>query len=173
MGELALGFPEIQWLVPEGVMKVIADMNVPEIASRSLHLFAAIMAVGGAIFIRRILNPNVRRSLTADGDQNFIDTLVRRCSILVYVSILVIVITGFWNMAITLSQHAGQTKYHMIFGIKVILAIVLMTLAIILASTKAAKDDGRKRRSWAIPLSIVIAATIVLLSNILKQFPDI
>lgn len=151
---------------------MIAELNVPEIASRSLHLFAAIMAVGGAIFIRRVVNPAIRESLTTDGDESFVNTLLRRCSILVYVSIVVVIITGFWNMTMTLPGHQGQSTYHVLFGIKLILAVVLLFLTVLLAGSKPLAAHVRTGGSWWIAASILVAIGIVVVSSILKQFPD-
>lgn len=150
----------------------MAELNVPEIASRSLHLFAAIMAVGAAIFIRRVLNPAVKESLTTDGDESFVNSLLRRCSILVYVSIIAVIATGFWNMTMTLPEHHGQPQYHILFGVKLILAIVLLFITVLLAGSKPLAARVRKGGSWWIAASILIAIAIVIVSSILKQFPD-
>jgi uncharacterized membrane protein len=151
---------------------VIAELNVPEIASRSLHLFAAIMAVGGAIFIRRVVSPAIKESLTTDGDDSFVNTLLRRCSILVYISVFLVIVTGFWNMTITLAEHRDQANYLILFAVKLILAVVLLLITVVLAGSRPLAARVRKGGSWWIAISILIAIAIVIVSSILKQFPD-
>jgi len=117
------------------------------VLSRALHILGAVIIGGGLFYIRTILSPS-------GVDACFADRRVTWARWVGFASFLLIA-SGLFNFWVIFSQSKAEggtplpPTYHMLFGIKTLLALVVMFVAAILAGRTSAADRARgKMRFW-------------------------
>ncbi len=153
-------------------LDMLAEMEVPVIVSRWFHLVAVITAIGGTVFLRMVLHPSATSSLSPESHETLRAVLVRRWARVVHVCILFIILSGIYNAIVMFPKHSGQPLYHAVFGVKVLLALVLFFIATAVTGRNPAFAAVRAKGPMWMAVNIVLAAVIVLLSNILKDIPS-
>lgn len=152
---------------------MLAELSVPVIISRWLHIAAAIIAVGGLVFLRMVLHPAARTTLDETAHLKLREAVIGRWARVVHVCIAFLILSGIYNAVIMFPRHPGQPLYHSLFGLKVLLALVLFFLAIALTGRSEALAAIRRNSPWWMTVNIILAAAVVLLSNILKNIPAV
>ncbi|GMV91503.1 MAG: hypothetical protein AMXMBFR82_12810 [Candidatus Hydrogenedentota bacterium] len=147
-------------------------MSTVVLLMRWAHILAAVTAVGGVLFIRFVLMPSASAVLDDETHQKLRAAIMKRWQHIVHTCILLFLVSGLYNyLAVTRFLHDNQPAYHMIFGIKFLLAIVIFALALGLTSTKGwAKVFREKSKMWTTLLA-VLAITVVALSGVLRNLP--
>jgi len=142
------------------------------IIMRWLHIFAAIIAVGGIIFQRFVLMPAANAALGDDIHDQLRAKVVGRWQKFVHVCILLFLVSGFYNyLVLTAPMHEGQSLYHALFGVKFLLALVVFLLAIVLTSRQGYAERFRKNAKLWLGLLALLAIIIVLISGVMKNIP--
>ena len=141
------------------------------ILSRWAHVLSFIILIGGTIFIRFVLMPTAKEILDDETHKKLREAIVKRWRKLVHACIGLLIISGIYNMTLTFPNHSGDSTYHMLFGIKFLLAFVAFFFAIKLTSSK---ESGIKMRNngkvWLLVL-LSMTVGIVLISGVLKNLP--
>ncbi|MCC6591129.1 MAG: hypothetical protein IT168_30870 [Bryobacterales bacterium] len=115
------------------------------IVSRFVHVTSAIVLLGGAIFARTVRQAN----------------LMRKFGGLAVTAAVAIVLSGLYNL---LTKVNTPKPYHMVFGIKFLLALHVLAVGVMAAK---ANVDEQKRQRWLTSVSISGLA-IALLSAYLR-----
>src|SRR5262245_12217353 len=119
------------------------------LVSRILHILGAIILVGGFFYIRSVVSPVDAPPGTAPVDQLFGG---RRAAWAKWVGIAtaLLLITGFYNYVMIIKQNERlASSYHMVAGMKMLLAAVVFLLAAFLAGRTAVADAMRQKwRTW-------------------------
>ncbi len=131
-----------------------------------LHILSAVILVGGLFYIRTILSP-------AGADACFAD---RRSVWAKWVGIatLFLLVTGFYNFFIIIGQSKAEggvklpPTYHMLFGVKFLLAMMVMFIAAILAGKTEAADRFRGQMGKWLNIAWLAAVAIIVLAAILR-----
>lgn len=140
------------------------------LASRWLHLAAAIIAIGGAAFMRFALIPAANASLSDSEHQKLREALRARWAKLVMICIAVLLITGFYNFfMLALPPKVQAIPYHPIFGAKILAAFVVFFIASALVGRSPGLDKMRAQRAKWLSRLLFLAGLIVLLSGALMQ----
>ena len=150
-------------------LSLLAEINsefVIQLISRVLHILSAIILVGGLFYIRTILSP-------AGVDACFAD---RRGVWAKWVGMAsaFLIITGLYNLMKILGQAKADgvelpPTYHMLFGIKFLLALLVMFLVAILAGRTPLADRFRSQlRKW-LNIGWLAALAIVVLAAVLRS----
>lgn len=154
---------------------MLAQLEPSVLISRWLHFAAFIVAVGGTIFIRLLLIPALRALQPGDAGQPLRDTLFRRWGHVLHTSIAVLLLTGIYNAFVQFPRHQPVPSqvplYHVLFGVKMLLVFALFFIAIAVTGRSRTFEAVRRHRPAWLTVSIVLAAAIVLLSNLLKLLP--
>ncbi len=147
-------------------------MSMLILVMRWAHILAAVTAVGGVLFIRFVLMPSAAAVLDEETHQKLRAAIMKRWQHIVHTCILLFLVSGLYNyLAVTRFLHDDQPAYHMIFGIKFLLAIVIFALALGLTSTKGwAKVFQEKPKMWTTLLA-VLAIAVIALSGVLRNLP--
>ncbi|MEQ8210466.1 MAG: hypothetical protein RH917_11595 [Lacipirellulaceae bacterium] len=145
-------------------MPTVDAMYVVGIASRVLHILGAIILAGGLFYMKAVLSPKGPDACFAD----------RRGIWAKWVGIasFLLIATGLYNFfAINSGVKADGGKlpstYHMLFGIKFLLALFVMFIGSILAGRTEAADKFRAAMpkwlslGWAAILAIVVIAAVM------------
>ncbi|MDZ4859681.1 MAG: hypothetical protein SGI88_11930 [Candidatus Hydrogenedentes bacterium] len=150
-----------------------SDQILPLIM-RWAHIFAAIIALGGVIFLRFVLLPSAKETLDEETHAKLRTAITKRWMMFVHTCILLFLISGFYNyLAITRFIHDDQPLYHALFGVKFLLAIVVFALAIALTSLKPWSAKLRANARLWLSVLIALAVIIVLMSGVMRALPTV
>ena len=142
------------------------------IIMRWLHIFSAIIAVGGSVFIRFVMIPVAASVLSAEEFVALREKVVGRWRMFVHTCILFLLISGFYNyLVLSLPNHHGQPLYHALFGIKFLLALSVFILAIMVTSSNPYGSSLRDKGKTWLGLLVALMVVIVLISGVLKNLP--
>ena len=146
------------------------DLVLP-LTMRWIHMLSALTLVGGSVFLWLVYLPISSGILNEEERTRIREPLMRRWKLLAHPTIVLFLVSGFYTyIAVTRFQHEGQAIYHMAFGIKFLVAMVVFALLIILTSTMEWSVKLRDHRGlwWAFMTSI---AVVVLLAGLMRVLP--
>ena len=149
-------------------------ISIVALCMRWAHILSAIVALGGSIFIRFVLMPSAQSVLDEKTHGELRNAVTRRWMKFVHTCILLFLISGFFNyLVITRHDHQGQAIYHMLFGIKFLLALVVFALAVALTSLKNWSASIRANAKMWLGLLIALAVVIVCISGYMRALPKV
>jgi len=148
------------------------EIDPVTILVRWLHIAAAIVAAGGAIFARFVAAPALE-SLPADLRSSMHEEMRKRFVGLVMASIAVLLLTGFYNyLRQEMPAHRGQGGYHGLMGAKILLAMGVFFLASALVGRSPALEWVRAKRKLYLGINVLLAMMVVALGAVLRAIPD-
>jgi uncharacterized membrane protein len=148
----------------------VQSIDIPLLLSRWLHLFAAIVAVGGAAYARWALLPAARESLDDAARERFHEGVRRRWRLVLFSCITVLLLTGALNFVmLAMPPKVKPMPYHGIFGIKFFLAMFIFYIASALVGRNPRLEAMRQKRATWLNALLGLAALVVLLSGVLSQ----
>ncbi len=119
------------------------------VIAKFLHVMSAAIAFGGVAFVLWALMPSAGR-IDSEASGKLMESVTVRFSRMIWIAIALLIITGIW-MIIVVMTAVPSPLYHSILGIKIILAIVIFTIAIALTLPgKAFQSMKQNRRRWMI-----------------------
>lgn len=136
--------------------------------SRCLHVLGAIALFGGAIFMRYVLMP--ASSALSDQEQDALKKgITKRWKPFVHGGITVLFLSGLYNYLIVAAPlHNGDGKYHMLMGIKILLAMLVFFIASVLPGRIPALESMRRNAKLWLGVSILCSTIIVVIAGVLK-----
>lgn len=140
---------------------------------RWMHILAAIAAVGGVIFFRFALLP-ASETLNQEQRLTLLAALRSRWAMIVHLCIAALVVSGIVNFLLLNSASktwpGGLPKpYHMVFGIKVLLALGMFFISSALAGRSPALEKVRANARFWLTVNLILALLIVGLSGVLRM----
>jgi len=146
------------------------DEAIPAI-SRIVHVGTAIVLIGGSAFMRFVLMPAAEG--LADEDHEALKArLMRRWKFVVHGGIALLLASGLYNyLAVAMKLHptgGAHATYHMLIGIKILLALVLFVMAAALVGRAAVFEGLRANAHRTLVIMLVIASAIVAVSGYLR-----
>ena len=146
-----------------------SDMILP-VLFRWVHVLAAVVAVGGTIFLRFVLLPSAKESLTDEQHTSLRACLMRRWKVLVMICIAALLVSGFYNfMTIGLAKAKDHAAYHPLFGVKFLAALGIFFIASILTGRAPAFEGMRRSaRTWLL-VAALLGIGVILISGVLKN----
>jgi uncharacterized membrane protein len=144
------------------------EIDYVSVLFRWLHILPAMVAVGGAIFMRMALLPAL--SEVPDAQRATLHEAIRsRWSKWIMGAILLLLISGFYNFFTLTSRYKLPPAYHMLFGIKFLLALAIFTLASFLSGRTAIAQRMRQNaRTW-LNLNVALAVLLVCISGVMRN----
>lgn len=140
---------------------------------RWIHIFTAMVVVGGLIFYKFIYLPAAQKALTQEERDKLWLPLMKRWKMGVHPPIVLFLISGFYNyLFVTRFDHQGQGMYHALLGMKFMLALGVFALGIITTSTMRWSEKIRDKR-WAWALLMLMAFGVVLIAGYMKVMPKV
>lgn len=140
-----------------------------QICFRWLHIGGVIILVGGTFFLVALLAP-VATKLPAEEHNQLREGLIRRWKIVVHVGITVILLSGL--VALIKFAPTATTAWHMLMGIKFLLAMVVFFIASALVGRSKGLEPIRKHRKFWMPLNLAVAAIIIMIAGTLRFLPS-
>jgi uncharacterized membrane protein len=139
---------------------------------RWFHILSAVTIVGGTIFLRLVVVPFTRGSLTPDQHAELRQALVRRWNPLVRICMVFLLGSGIYNF-LTYSVprvEAGELLlYHPLFGLKVLCALTIFFLLEALTGKAEAFRGIRSNPAKWLNVTILLMVLVILLSGFLRS----
>jgi len=141
---------------------------------RWIHILAAIALMGGAVFQRFALMP-AAAELPEEAHEQLRQALRGRWSKLVMMTAGLLLLSGLANFGLLVASYTlDKTElpgklYHMLFGVKFLLALVVLYIASLLSGrSELAQKVRQNARTW-LTLNLVLATLVVCLGGFLRQ----
>jgi putative copper export protein len=99
------------------------------------------------------------------------DAVRARWSKWVAAAIAFLLASGLYNIAVTVMRFEVPPIYHMLFGIKFLLALGVFFIASLLAGRSAAAIRARQNAKMWLNLNLTLAVLVVLISGYLRSLP--
>lgn len=155
-------------LAPTGEVDGMDGEQLVTVVSRVVHVATAIVLVGGCVFMRFALMPAAAELNEAEHD-GLRERVLGNWRRFVHGGIALLLASGLYNfLVVTMPAHKGDGRYHMLVGIKMILAMVLFFLASALVGRSNALRGLREKARGTLVMMIILAAVIVAISGYLK-----
>ncbi len=143
---------------------------------RWLHVLAAVALMGGAVFQRFVLLP-AAAELPDEAHDRLRAAVRGRWSRIVMMSAGLLVASGLINFVLLVVSYQLDRSvlpgrlYHMVFGIKFLLALIVLYIASLLVGRSALAERARQNaRTW-LTLNLLLATLVVCLGGFLRQAP--
>ena len=143
------------------------DLLAIDVVSRFIHVAAAIVMVGGTVFMRFILMPAAAELPQAEHDQ-LRQRLLARWKRVVHAGIALLLLSGGYNFMRAIPNHKGDGLYHGLMGTKILLALVVFFIASALVGRSATFEKMRQNRAKWMGLLVLLSFVIVGLSGFVK-----
>lgn len=138
-----------------------------------LHVFAVVLAAGGAFFQLIALHPTLAR-LEPDVRRSIREAVVARWRIVVLVSILVLLVTGFANYLLfkvpEYRGHPHKGLYHGLIGVKILAAFVAFHAATVLVLPGTKGERYRDQAGFWLTLLAVTMVVVIAIGAFLNRF---
>jgi uncharacterized membrane protein len=161
----------IDWLTfAEGSMPHLDGVYWLQLLSRILHILGAIILVGGLFYQRFVVAPSAAAENRTDVDSWFGG---RRAAWAKWVGIaaLLLIVTGLFNYFEITKAYELASSYHMIAGIKILVALVFIFLASLLAGRSPLAEQLRERMTYWITVCLLVGILVVILGSVLRSWP--
>jgi uncharacterized membrane protein len=142
-----------------------------QVLSRVLHLLSAMIMVGGLFYMRTVLAPSATTGATI-GEACFAD---RRSVWARWVGMTTffLLASGIYNLLTIIGQSKATgvklpATYHMLLGIKFLLALLVMFVMSILAGKTTIADKFRGQMQKWLNLAWLAAIAIVVLAGVMR-----
>lgn len=137
------------------------------VLSRWLHVLGAVILLGGAVFISLVLTPAASATLDAEAQLTLRKAVLQRWRRWAHPLIALLLLSGLYNYYLQMSAHQGDGPYHMLMGIKILLALLLFVLISIAISSKERPKIEANRKTLLL-INVVLGIGIVLIAGYLK-----
>lgn len=137
------------------------------VISRWLHVVGGVILLGGALFYRFIVQPAAKSTLEPQSLVSLNSEITRRWKKLVHPLIAILLVSGLYNYYLHLPAHQGDGPYHMLMGIKIILALLVFTIVSLLVSSKDRPKIHANRAALSF-ISVLFGVIIVVIAGYLK-----
>lgn len=143
------------------------------LVSRVLHILGAVILLGGILYLRNV----VLRTPSTAGDRSADEAFGgsrAKWAMWVGIATLLLLASGLFNYIMYMRLYDRfDGPYHMMFGIKFLLALVLFYIAAVLAGRTSMADRFRHgMRGW-LSISIAIGIAILVIAAIMRTVPHV
>uniref|UniRef100_A0A7C2JX80 Copper resistance protein D domain-containing protein n=1 Tax=Schlesneria paludicola TaxID=360056 RepID=A0A7C2JX80_9PLAN len=142
-------------------------MNPVDVLSRWLHVGTAIVLLGGTAYIRFVLMPAAKQLPDVEHEK-LRELVTARWKRFVHGGIALLLLTGFYNYFQATPADAFRKQYHMLVGIKILLALAVFALGSALVGRSRALAGLRQSAATWLGVVLLLGAVIVGISSYLK-----
>jgi uncharacterized membrane protein len=142
-------------------------VNPVDVLSRWVHVGTAIVLLGGTFYIRFVLMPAAKQLPDAEHEQ-LKELVAARWKRFVHAGILLLILTGFYNYFQATPAAAFRKQYHMLVGIKILLAFAVFFVGSALVGRSKAFAGMRQKAPLWMGVILLLGAVIVGISGYLK-----
>lgn len=148
----------------------MGSLNWLDIVVRWLHIFSAIALVGATIFMRFALHPSLA-NLDETARKSLQQTIRRRWMPIASVGILLLLVSGLYNIFVNSTRYDLPGYYNGLFGVKFLLAFGIFFLVSVLSGRSPGTERFRENPVKWLNLSLALAFILICISGILRNTP--
>ena len=143
--------------------------------SRLAHILSAIVLVGGLFYLRAIVVPPREAALgapraDADSAERYFFGRRQQWAVCVMICATLLIASGLYNYIVKVRAEQFPPLYHALFGIKFLLALVVLFAASIVAGRSEAAQRARGRIGMWLNLGIACAILVVVIASTMRTF---
>ena len=138
-----------------------------EIVLRFLHLFGAIIMVGGSIFMRFGYGPAAAQ-LSDENRQAMQEAVIGQWRKWVMMSSGFLLLSGLVNTALTSIRYDLPSSYNAMLGIKLLLAFAVLFITSRLVGRSESAASMRTRMEHWLNVNLILALAVVALAGVMK-----
>lgn len=159
-------------LLAQSAAPVMDGAYFIQLLSRVFHTTCGATLLGGTIYLRFVLAPTAVAS--DDPEAACFASRRKAWAGCVGICTLLLLVSGFYNFTVIIGANEKLPgQYHMLFGIKFLLALVVMTLcALIAGRTSLAKKLRGNLKLW-LNVCLIAALAVFVLGAMLRAVPKI
>ncbi|MFO0839812.1 MAG: hypothetical protein U1D55_14975 [Phycisphaerae bacterium] len=150
-------------------------MHTLELLLRVLHIGFAATVIGAAIFQYFAVLPSLRTLPDAQRSE-LRESLASRWRPWVFAAIAVLLITGLLNFVLfKVPAYRGAPNagmYHMLFGLKLLLALAVFHQATMLVLSGRSGEKRREMPAGTFQVLLGLYAAIVVVAGVMRYFPQ-
>ena len=147
-----------------------------QVLSRVLHILSAMIMVGGLFYMRTVLAPSATAGAATTGATSGEAYFANRRSVWarwVGMTTFFLLASGIYNLLTIIGQSKAldvklPATYHMLLGIKFLLALLVMFVMSILAGKTTTADKFRGQMQKWLNLAWLAAIAIVVLAGVMR-----
>ena len=141
------------------------------LVSRVLHVASAAVLVGGLVYLRLVVAPQVAKG-DASAEKVF-GTRRRTFALTVIMTTVLLLASGFYNLlVVTIRRNAPLPPlYHMLFGMKFLLALALFFVAAAIGGKSNMADKFRASLKPLLNLAIAASIAILVVAAVMRTIP--
>lgn len=150
-------------------MDALSAVNPLDVVFRWMHIGSVIVLLGGSVFVRFVLMPACD-PLPESDHAALRQRVMGRWRIFVHALIGFLLISGIYTVAMKISVK--PPVWHMMFGIKGLLAIAVFFIASALVGRSKTFQPMRDNAKLWIGVNVALAALIVMISGVMRSVQD-
>lgn len=139
---------------------------------RWTHVLSAVALLGGSFFLRWTVVPALS-TLAEEPRQALQQAMRRRWAGVVGVASGLLLISGLVNAVLMIKRYEFigplSGMYHMLVGVKLLLAFGVFTLAALLSGRSAAAERMRGQHTFWLNVTVALGVTLVCLGGLMKM----
>lgn len=140
--------------------------------SRLLHILPALILGGGVFYLRFVWLPATRQ-LAGQQAETTLAAMRRPWSILVAASALLLLASGFYNFFSNVRSYDLPPLYHMLFGMKFLLALAVFFISSALAGKTSLAEKMREKMPLWLNLNTAAVLILVVLASLMRMIDHV
>ena len=149
----------------------MSEKEILLLVSRWIHVLSAVIAVGGMLFMRFVLMPSARETLTDEQLSALRESVIGRWRKVVLVVIVLLLVSGSVNflwVGMPKAKEVGPS-YHSLFGVKFLLALGVFFLTAVLTGRSKATEGMRANAPKWLAVTAALGVLVILLGGALAR----
>lgn len=141
------------------------------LTSRVLHVLSSIILLGGIFYLLAVVAPRVVAAGThGDADAWFGGNRAAWAK-WVGITTALLLVTGLFNFISIVKANEIARSYHMLGGMKILVALVIFFLAAILAGKTTLAESFREQMPKWLQLTMFVGIVIVIIGSVMRSYP--
>jgi uncharacterized membrane protein len=141
------------------------------LASRVLHVLGSIILLGGMFYLLMIVAPRVGASGSRPNTDAWFGGNRAAWAKWVGIATVVLLVTGLFNFYSIVTTSQIAKSYHMLGGIKILVALVIFFFAAILAGKTALAERFREKMRFWLTVTMLVGLVIVVIGSVMRSYP--
>lgn len=139
------------------------------LTSRVLHVLGSIVLLGGVFYLLAVVAPRIAAG-NASPNEWFNGNRAAWAK-WVGIATAVLLVTGLFNFVVMVKSNHLATSYHMLGGMKILVALVLFFFAAILAGKTALADRYRANMKFWLKVTMLVGLVVVIIGGVMRSYP--
>jgi len=139
------------------------------LTSRVLHVLSSIILLGGIFYLLAVVAP---RAVTSGGNADaWFNGNRAAWAKWVGITTALLLVTGLFNFITIVKANEIAVSYHMLGGLKILVALIIFFLAAILAGKTALAESFREKMPMWLKVTMAVGLVVVVIGSVMRSYP--